>query len=305
MEQDVDGIELIVIDDGSTDGSAAIVAEEFPGARLVQTSNSGASQARNLGTRLARGNFIQYLDADDILAPGKLRRQLAALEESGADVAYGDWQRLTPGADGVYHLADVVARQLQGDAEIALFSHFWCPPAAYIFRKEIIERIGGWNENLPIIQDARFALDSALRGGSFVYCPGVAAFYRVHHCHSLSTRSHTAFWRDCYTNATEVEKWWREHDGLTAPRLAALLDAYGNVARSSFASNKALFEAAYSRLEQLNPRYVPSGPRTLALLTRLVGYRRAEALALRYRQGKAMLRATVARLARAPQATRL
>src|SRR5262245_43774421 len=79
--------EIILIDDGSSDNGAKEVARVYPELRLVRTENQGPSRARNLGTTLARGRYLQYLDADDLLAPGKLGTQLAALENTGADVA--------------------------------------------------------------------------------------------------------------------------------------------------------------------------------------------------------------------------
>ena len=171
-EQDLEDVEVVVVDDGSTDASASIVEGEFERVALLRTPNLGASHARNLGTRKARGSFLQYLDADDVLAPGKLRAQLCALKATNGDVAYGGWQVLQSSASGGSVPGYVVDRQMEGEAELALFTNFWCPPAAYLFRREVVERVGAWNEKLPIIQDARFALDCALRGAKFVYCPG-------------------------------------------------------------------------------------------------------------------------------------
>jgi glycosyltransferase involved in cell wall biosynthesis len=207
VAQGLDSLEVVVVDDGSTDGGADIVQREFEFARLVRTANQGASKARNLGTSLAGGEFIQYLDADDRLAPGKIRVQLDALKSTNADVAYGDWQRLVQ-KGGAFEPGELVQRQMQREAELDLFGDFWCPPAAYLFRREIVDRIGGWNEGLPVIQDARFALDCALHGATFIHCSGVMAYYRVHDAESLSRRSAAAFHRDVYANAGEVEKWW-------------------------------------------------------------------------------------------------
>jgi glycosyltransferase involved in cell wall biosynthesis len=287
-------LEVIAVDDGSRDETAAIIAQEFPTVQVISTPNRGASRARNSGTDAATGEFIQYLDADDLLAPGKIAAQIRALEESGADVAYGDWQRLQANRKGDFILGEIVARKMQRDPELELFGDFWCPPAAYLFRRRIVQRVGKWNERLPIIQDARFALDCALHGGTFVYCPGVMALYREHGPSSLSRRDPVAFVRDVYANAIEVERWWLEHGGLSDVRVQSLADCYGYVARSCYARDKETFEMSYADLMRIAPNYVPRQPRYFAAACRLLGYRNAEAAASIYRRARRICRAELA-----------
>jgi glycosyltransferase involved in cell wall biosynthesis len=284
-------IETILVDDGSSDGSADAVASAFGSAvRLIRTPNRGPGAARTLGTTLATGEFIQYLDADDLLAPGKLRAQIAVLEEAQADVAYGDWQKLTASSNGIFQAGPIVSRMIEGDAETALLTDFWCPPAAYLFRREIVEKVS-WNLGLPVIQDARFALDCAMRGARFIYCSGLAAQYRIHKTGSVSSRDPIAFVRDCLRNACEVEQWWIERGGITDARRKALLQVFGYVARASFENDRITFDAACAALERLQPGYVPESPRHLAAVSRLAGYRRAESVALAYRRVKRMVHA--------------
>jgi glycosyltransferase involved in cell wall biosynthesis len=286
-------IEIIAVDDGSTDASADIVTRQFPHVKLLRTPNGGASRARNAGTAVARGVFIQYLDADDVLVRDKLARQVQALENTGAEAAYGDWQGLVLQSDGTFKHGDVMQRKMEEDPEIALLVDFWCPPAAYLFHQELVKRVGGWNERLPVIQDARFALDCALHGATFTYCRGTMAYYRIHSQYSLSRRDPAAFIADCFRSAREVEEWFQGHGGITAKRRAALIKVFEQVARATYDNNPDTFEAAFEALERLSPGgYVPSQPKHLALASKIVGYRSAEALAVTYRKSKALLKAS-------------
>jgi glycosyltransferase involved in cell wall biosynthesis len=286
IEQDVPDIETIVVDDGSTDDGVDIVEREFRFARVIRSDNAGPSHARNIGTRASSGELVQYLDADDVLATGKLAVQIEALQRSGADVAYGDWQELIRQPDGSFGHGRVFRREIVGSPEIALFGRFWCPTATYLFRRSIIERVGGWNEGLLMFEDARFILDCALRGGRFVYSPGVMAQYRFHASGSLSKRDPGRFVRDCFKNASEVEEWWGREDGIGEERRNALLATYAFVARASFEKDRRTFDRACEALERLAPGYVPRFSVRLAVASRIVGYRRAEMVALWWRRVK-------------------
>ena len=71
--------EVIVIDDGSTDGTELMIAKEFPLVRYFRQENAGVSSARNLGIDLAKGDWLAFLDADDEWLPDKLKQQCKAL----------------------------------------------------------------------------------------------------------------------------------------------------------------------------------------------------------------------------------
>jgi glycosyltransferase involved in cell wall biosynthesis len=73
-------VEVIVVDNGSSDGSRALAESFGAPVRVIDESRPGAAHARNAGVRLARGEYLAFLDADDVWLPGKLERQLALLD---------------------------------------------------------------------------------------------------------------------------------------------------------------------------------------------------------------------------------
>ncbi|WP_042342282.1 glycosyltransferase [Calothrix sp. PCC 7507] len=285
--------EVIVIDDGSSDSTASVIRSFGSRIKAEFCSNHGVSAARNRGTELARGEFIQYLDADDLLTPDALEKRVKALVNSNADVAYSDWQKLEEGEEKNFYLGKIIARRIEDvhdDLQIALFTDFWAPPAALLYHRRTVEAIGFWNESLPIIQDARFLLDAALVGAKFIHVPGVQANYRVHKTAiSLSCCNSASFVQDCFQNACQVEKIWKANGGINSKQLVALENVYGQIARFFFEHDRLKFYEVLAKIHNINPNYLPAGSKALRYLAKWFGYEQAEAIALAYRQAKRIL----------------
>lgn len=267
-------LEVVLVDDGSTDGTRALIQSWGNSVTAILGPNQGAASARNTGTSAARGAFIQYLDADDLLEPDAIASRVEALQRSRAAVAYSDWQKLEEAAEGVFVPGERVARathDVHADLEVALFSNFWAPPAALLYRREIIENIGGWKQHLAPIEDARFMLDAALAGGEFVRVPGVGAHYRVYHGPSHSRRDPLRFVRAVMESAIEIEAIWRERGPLDDARIAALRDCYNYTARSLFRADSRGFQLALRHLSSLRPGLKYLWPRTAAVMQRCMG----------------------------------
>jgi glycosyltransferase involved in cell wall biosynthesis len=289
--QDYPRLEVIIVDDGSTDDTAAYVRDQWPHYTLIRTENHGVSHARNLGTAKATGDLIQYLDADDLLTPGKISRQAALLQaHPEADVVYGSWQRLVPQGEG-FQPGEIVSRAFEeadADAETAFFVSMWCPTGAYLYRRSLVEKTGGWKDWLPVTQDARFAWDCARAGARWLHDPEVGVLYRQHQGGSVSTKSRLAFLRDCWANAEDIRVIWAGEGTLQGRRLAVMEGVYHNLARSFFAVDRDLFLKARARLLELNPGFRPP-ERGLRLAASLMGYEAAEHVAGWYRRARQRL----------------
>ena len=186
--------ECLLIDDGSTDATRAL-AEGYQARdarfRYMYQPNGGMSAARNHGLRLARGQYIQFLDADDLLAPQKFELQTAFLDAHPAvDLVYGDMRYFRHGAPGVLsRSADMRDQRWMAEADgqgkdliRLLVQQSIMVVNAPLLRAALVQRVGPFSENLRSVEDWEFWIRCALAGARFHYdpSPGAWAIVRVH-----------------------------------------------------------------------------------------------------------------------------
>ncbi|WGR90793.1 glycosyltransferase (plasmid) [Bradyrhizobium sp. ISRA443] len=271
--------EIIAIDDGSTDASLAIARRYQSDIRVLTGPNRGVSAARNRGIRETAGDWIVFLDADDLLTAGTLQKRFDALASVAADVVVCDWQEFVvregTETDTKMRTADMDA--LAADAEIACATSFWATTAALMYRRELVEKIGGLRSDLPVIQDARFLFDAAHQGARFVHSPHVGARYRVMP-ESLSRRDPARFWRDSLLNGQQIEVLWRARAPLTSKQRMALCDIYNGVAHGLFRAGDPAFRRALIALRAADLP-ISRRNRILELMSAVAGQPKAVRLA--------------------------
>lgn len=173
--------EVLCVDDGSTDNSAAVFEQYGVRIRVLRQKNAGQSAARNAGVILAKGQYIAFLDQDDLWYPSKLLRQLAAIEANSRVVlVHCDFDRIDEKGRMVQERAGTIERasalaspmgQLIGEALIF--------PSAMLIRREGFARSGGFHAELQGFED--FDLIARLKQqGEFVMVEERGMAYRLH-----------------------------------------------------------------------------------------------------------------------------
>jgi glycosyltransferase involved in cell wall biosynthesis len=181
LAQTVPVHEVIVVDDGSTDDLAtALGAIDDSRLRTVRRErNGGTSVARNLGSSLATGDLVAFLDADDTWYPSKIERQLDHLANEPAAVGIGAQmhhvgRRGEPvGITGVEVLDEAVQQEVRS-AELMPF-----PFSTIVADREVMIDVGGFDETLRLVQDLDFLARLATRGSILTVAEPLGA-YRVH-----------------------------------------------------------------------------------------------------------------------------
>ncbi len=273
-------LELIIVNDGSTDNTIEILRHYEHQCKIITTDNKGVSHARNTGLSHSAGKYIQYLDSDDLLEKNKLKFQIEMLEKNQADVAYGDWQKFKTQADGGIQFMEIVSRSIGKRPELDLFTNFWCPPAAILYSRRICDVIGGWNIDLPVIQDARYLLDAALKGARFIYTPGLMAYYRVSEGGSLSSSNKWRFVNDCFTNAKEIYTVWKNDLAHDIEKKNAIIDVLRYCINEFSRIDSKKFQEALNIVLEIDSKYVPDRSKGMHYLSKWIGYRYAENLAM-------------------------
>ena len=280
-------LEVIVVDDGSTDDSAGI-AERFLATagfkrwEVVRQANRGPSAARNVGWRWGQGEWVRFLDADDLIIQELTEWQLAAAVGADAKLAvvYCNW------CD--YHTTDQHSRFGEcispsvGDDAIAdlLTPGNFIATGSQLYSRNWLVSVDGWDEHLKQCEDLKLTLDVALLNGRFIKIPQARpGLYYRRHGPSLSNTPGSDKPMDQIAFVEHVESECRSTNRLTYEILQKIHDLYCIAGRDLVATNWRAASAVLKRIQNSNPGYRPSWSKKAAFATRWIGLKPAVFLA--------------------------
>lgn len=198
--------EIIIVDDGSKDNSLYIAkGYESSQVKVIAQSNQGASAARNVALQESQGDFIQYLDADDLLAPNKIELQLCLLEKDPTSpyIVASEWARFFRDiSEAFFTPSNLWADKKPIDWLVnAGTGNLMMHPAAWLVPRHVSDKAGIWNEQISLNDDGEYFGRVVLSSQEVKFCHGAKSYYRSGISGSLSGFKSRKAWESAFLSS--------------------------------------------------------------------------------------------------------
>lgn len=174
--------EIIIVNDGSTDNSATILnqfSEKDNRIQLINKPNSGVSDTRNKGLEVANGEFITFLDADDVWHITNLEKKVNFLTSTDYDVVYSYCQMIDEQSKPINRVLKGVNNLKVADF-LSFKANYNTAPSGIVFKKEVLHKIGGFDVNLSNNADQDILIQALASRFKFGVIPEILWNYRIH-----------------------------------------------------------------------------------------------------------------------------
>lgn len=273
-----DGVEIIIVEDGSKDKTEQILKQELPKAKYIWQKNSGVAFARNTGVLNAKGKFVQLLDVDDTITSDKLSKQLDCAINNQLDLVYSDW-RMVINRNNEEVFEPWVISGSQKDVIESLLEGWWNPPHSYLIKKSAYLQVMS-DEKLVNAQDFDLLVQLGINGFKFGYCAGYFSnYFRYKDTISLARGPRGQYWSDTEKVIKKALKDLEEKDSLTKRYKLAAAKRLFHMARNVYNIDIEWNKRLYSEVKSLVPNFYPkSQSLTFRIAFLILGYHRTEKL---------------------------
>jgi glycosyltransferase involved in cell wall biosynthesis len=267
LSQTVPQKEIICFNDGSTDDTLNVLRSFGGRIRVESGPNRGGNPARNRLLRLAQGDWIQYLDADDYLRAEKIQQQLESIPEGATpDILFGPvaTEQSLPGGESV--LSD---EPLPEEEDIWKLFFAWELPqtGGLLWKREALEEVGGWKEDQTVCQENELYLRMLMAGKRFFRSTG-GAVYRIWSEETVCRRDPLKTFRTKMELIERASCWLREQGQLTEDRRRAVAEARLECARAVWAYDREFACELAGQVKAAFPAFAPSAGLAFPVLYR-------------------------------------
>jgi glycosyltransferase involved in cell wall biosynthesis len=279
LEQTWQNIEIIIVDDGSTDNSLQIARKyESEKIKIFSQPHSGAPRARNLAFEKSTGEFIQYLDADDLLAKNKIEEQIKMFEKYGKEnlmfcshsTDLNDFYR------GGY-IQQAVNRNYEKPIElfIDIFKGYGnVMITSWLFTREMILNSDPWDERLIKAQDGEFLIKIALKCRAIFFSNGTSVFYRLIASGRITTNQTPKAIESVILSTESIENSILKFESSERTR-KALSILYSSVFCSYYNKRNSLqLKRVEADIKKLGGELMYNGNRYFGLLSKILGIKK-------------------------------
>ncbi|MGH8050654.1 MAG: glycosyltransferase family 2 protein [Arenimonas sp.] len=285
-KQTYENIEIIIVNDGSTDKSAELIRSfQFPSIRVFEQENKGQTAALNAGLALANGDFVQYLDADDLLHPDKIEIQVKRLLQNPGCIASAEWVRFYDTISDVVFQSDATWQDM---LPVDWLVESWKEgggmlfPAMWLLPTEIAKNISGWNEELTLNNDADYFVRAILASEKILFCAGAKTYYRSGIAGSLSGMKSQKGWLSQWKVLKNCESYLLEKENSERTRRAVSM-LWQRFAYASYPYSPELGNTAAASAKTLHPAKLElEGGTIFRFFNSMFGWRLAVILQKKY-----------------------